>query len=83
MRVNGLKTGLTDADLDAIVPAKPDAIMLPKAEGGAAVVHADAKLAVREAQNGLPTVISKSSRSPPKPRRLCFLPAPMRAPALG
>src|SRR5579872_7270725 len=49
VRVNGLPTGLTDADLDAVVPAKPDAIMLPKAEGGAAVVHADAKLAVREA----------------------------------
>jgi citrate lyase subunit beta / citryl-CoA lyase len=36
------------------VPAKPDAIMLPKAEGGAAVTHADAKLAVREAVHGLP-----------------------------
>ena len=54
VRVNGLTTGLTDADLDAITPAKPDAIMLPKAEGGAAIVHADAKLAVREAQNDLP-----------------------------
>ena len=54
VRVNGLQTGLTDADLDAIAPAKPDAIMLPKAEGGASVVHADAKLAVREAQNDLP-----------------------------
>jgi citrate lyase subunit beta/citryl-CoA lyase len=54
VRVNGLQTGLTDADLDAIAPAKPDAIMLPKAEGGAAIVHADAKLAVREAQNDLP-----------------------------
>ncbi|HXX52091.1 MAG TPA: CoA ester lyase [Xanthobacteraceae bacterium] len=53
VRVNGLQTGLTDADLDAIAPAKPDAIMLPKAEGGAAVIHADAKLAVREAQCGL------------------------------
>src|SRR5215468_8692241 len=53
VRVNGLGTGLTDADLDAIAPAKPDAIMLPKAEGGAALVHADAKLAVREAQNDL------------------------------
>ena len=49
VRVNGLQTGLTDADLDAVVPARPDAIMLPKAEGGAAVAHADAKLAVREA----------------------------------
>jgi citrate lyase subunit beta / citryl-CoA lyase len=54
VRVNGLQTGLTDADLDAIVPAKPDAIMLPKAEGGASVIHADAKLAVREALGGLP-----------------------------
>jgi citrate lyase subunit beta / citryl-CoA lyase len=54
VRVNGLGTGLTDDDLDAIVPARPDAIMLPKAEGGAAIVHADAKLAAREAISGLP-----------------------------
>ncbi len=54
VRVNGLQTGLTDADLDAIVPARPDAIMLPKAEGGAAIVHADAKLTAREAISGLP-----------------------------
>lgn len=54
VRVNGLQTGLTDADLDCVAPAKPDAIMLPKAEGGAALVHADAKLAVREAQSDLP-----------------------------
>ena len=37
VRVNGIATGLTDADLDAIVPARPDAILLPKAEGGASV----------------------------------------------
>ncbi|MGH6676038.1 MAG: HpcH/HpaI aldolase/citrate lyase family protein, partial [Xanthobacteraceae bacterium] len=49
VRVNGLQTGLVDADLDAIAPSKPDAIMLPKAEGAASVAHADAKLAVREA----------------------------------
>ena len=54
VRVNGLGTGLTDDDLDAIVPARPDAIMLPKAEGGAATIHADAKLAAREAIHGLP-----------------------------
>ncbi|HML07072.1 MAG TPA: CoA ester lyase [Xanthobacteraceae bacterium] len=54
VRVNGLQTGLTDADLDAVVPARPDAIMLPKAEGGASVIHADAKLTTREAINGLP-----------------------------
>src|ERR1700744_4149694 len=41
VRVNGLQTGFTDADLDAVIAAKPDAIMLPKAEGGASVIHAD------------------------------------------
>lgn len=54
VRINGLQTGLTDADLDVIVAGKPDAIMLPKAEGGAAVTHCDAKLAAREAIHGLP-----------------------------
>lgn len=54
VRVNGIATGLIDADLDAIVPAGPDAIMLPKAEGGASIVHADAKLSAREAICGLP-----------------------------
>jgi citrate lyase subunit beta / citryl-CoA lyase len=54
VRVNAIATGLIDDDLDAVVSARPDAIMLPKAEGGAGVVHADAKLAVREATGGLP-----------------------------
>ena len=53
VRVNGLQTGLTDDDLDAVIPGKPDAIMLPKANGGTSVIHLDAKLAVREAVNGL------------------------------
>ena len=34
VRINGLDTGMTDADLDAIVPGKPDAVVFPKAEGG-------------------------------------------------
>ena len=54
VRVNALETGLTDADLDAIVAGRPDAIMLPKAEGGTAVAHLDAKLTAREAIHGLP-----------------------------
>ena len=53
VRVNGLQTGLTDGDLDAVVPARPDAIMLPKAEGAASIIHADAKLTAREAIHGL------------------------------
>lgn len=54
VRVNAIETGLIDGDLDAVMAAAPDAIMLPKAEGGASVIHLDAKLAVREAENGLP-----------------------------
>jgi citrate lyase subunit beta/citryl-CoA lyase len=54
VRVNAIETGLIDGDLDAVMAAAPDAIMLPKAEGGASVMHLDAKLAVREAENGLP-----------------------------
>jgi len=53
VRVNGLDTGLIDDDLDAVLPGKPDAIMLPKAQGGASIVHLDAKLTAREAIHGL------------------------------
>jgi citrate lyase subunit beta/citryl-CoA lyase len=54
VRVNGLLTGLTDDDLAAVVAGRPDGIMLPKAEGGAAVIHCDAKLTAQEAVHGLP-----------------------------
>ena len=54
VRINGLDTGMTDADLDTIVAGKPDAVVFPKAEGGSTVVHLDAKLTAREAIAGLP-----------------------------
>ena len=54
VRINGLDTGLTDADLDAIVAGGPDAVLFPKAEGGGSVAHLDAKLTAREAIAGLP-----------------------------
>ena len=53
VRVNGLESGLTDADLDAVLPSKPDAVVLPKAEGGASIIHLDAKLTAREAMHGI------------------------------
>jgi citrate lyase subunit beta/citryl-CoA lyase len=53
VRVNGLETSHTDADLDAVLPGRPDAVMLPKAEGAASVVHLDAKLTAGEAIHGL------------------------------
>ena len=54
VRINGLATGLTDTDLDAVVPGRPDGIVFPKAEGGMAVSHCDAKITAREAMHGLP-----------------------------
>jgi citrate lyase subunit beta / citryl-CoA lyase len=54
VRINGLDTGMTDADLETIVAGAPDAVLFPKAEGGASVVHLDAKLTAREAIAGLP-----------------------------
>ena len=53
VRVNALDTGLTDADLDAVMPGAPYGIMLPKANGGRDATHLGAKLAVREAENNL------------------------------
>jgi citrate lyase subunit beta/citryl-CoA lyase len=53
VRINGLTTGLADADLDGIVPAAPDGIVLPKAAGGADVTRLSAMLAVREALAGI------------------------------
>jgi len=53
IRVNGLESGLTDADLDAVLPAKPYGVVLPKGEGGASIIHLDAKLTAREAMHGI------------------------------
>lgn len=54
VRINALSTGMSDADLDAVMPGAPDAIMLPKSEGGPDVGHLAAKIAVREAETDLP-----------------------------
>ncbi|MDJ1159374.1 CoA ester lyase [Chelatococcus sp. SYSU_G07232] len=54
VRVNGLTTGLTDDDLDAVMIGRPHGIVLPKANGGVDVSHLAAKIAVREAEFVLP-----------------------------
>ncbi len=54
VRINALDTGLVDLDLDAVMRAAPDGIMLPKAVGGVDVAHLSVKLAVREAEYDLP-----------------------------
>ena len=53
VRINALDTGLTDADLDAVMAAAPDAVLLPKCAAGRDVQHLSAKLAVHEARGGL------------------------------
>src|SRR5258706_10057759 len=53
VRVNGLESGLTDADLDAVLPARPQAVVLPKGAGGASIIHLDAKLTAREAMHSI------------------------------
>jgi len=49
VRVNGLSTGLLEADLDRIMPAAPDGIVLPKTVGGADVAALAARLSTHEA----------------------------------
>lgn len=53
LRVNPLDSGLTDGDLDAVMPAAPEGVVLPKSLDGASVQQLGGKLAVREALFGL------------------------------
>jgi len=53
VRINALDSGLSEGDLDAVMAAGPDGIVLPKAAGGTDVSHLGAKIAVREAEFGL------------------------------
>ena len=39
VRVNALDTGMTAADLEAVLPARPDGLMQPKTEGGGDVAE--------------------------------------------
>lgn len=54
VRVNDFASGLLEDDLLAVVAAKPDGIMLPKADGLADIERLSARLRVQEAENGLP-----------------------------
>jgi citrate lyase subunit beta/citryl-CoA lyase len=54
VRVNPLDSGLIEGDLDVVIPAQPDGVMLPKSRGGQDIMHLSTKLAVREAECDLP-----------------------------
>ncbi len=53
VKVHDLASGLTDADLDAIMPAGPHGIVLPRTVGATDVQQLGVKLGVREAEHGL------------------------------
>jgi citrate lyase subunit beta/citryl-CoA lyase len=67
-QIHPLPSGRTDSDLDAVMPARPDGIILPDARGGRDVQHLGAKLAVREAENDFPdgatTILALAGDSP-------------------
>ena len=54
VRVNDLSTGLVADDLAAVVPARPDGIVLPKSQGGPDIQHLATMLRVAEIEAGMP-----------------------------
>ncbi|MCA0405413.1 MAG: CoA ester lyase [Proteobacteria bacterium] len=82
VRVNALGSGLIEADLDGVVAGKPDAIMLPKCEGGVDLQHAASHIAVREAENELPdgaiTIVAIATETPLAIFRLGSIPGASR-----
>jgi citrate lyase subunit beta/citryl-CoA lyase len=54
VRINPLSGDWTEGDLDAVVPALPGGVFLPKAQGGHDVERLDALLTAREQAAGLP-----------------------------
>lgn len=53
VRINPLASGWTEADLDAVIAARPGGVFLPKAEGGHDVETLDAMLSAREVTYGI------------------------------
>ena len=53
VRASPLESGETDSDLDAIMPAAPFAVILPRTCGAAGVEQLSVKLALREALNAI------------------------------
>lgn len=53
VRVNALASGLAEADLEVVMAAAPDGIVLPKSLGVTCLQHLGAMLAVKEAEHGI------------------------------
>lgn len=59
VRVNPFDSGLTDADLAAVLPARPDGLVLPKAEGAGSV-----EVLVARAGADCPPILPIASETP-------------------
>jgi citrate lyase subunit beta/citryl-CoA lyase len=59
VRVNGFDSGLNEGDLDLVMTAAPDGIMLPKSGGGSDVALLASRLSVCEALHGLPDGVTR------------------------
>jgi len=62
VRINPLDTELADRDLEAVIGERPDALVLPKAEGAASIRHLDRKLA--QLGDILPLVLPIATETP-------------------
>ena len=74
VRVNPFDSGLTEDDLAAVVPARPDGIMQPKTDGPACVRRLSAMLDPLEAANGIAAgsirILPVATETPIAPFRL-------------
>ena len=62
VRINPLAGDLADADLEAVMRARPDGLVLPKAQGAASVRELDRRLAALGA--GLPPILPIATETP-------------------
>lgn len=62
VRINPLESGEAERDLAAILPAHPDGIVLPKAEGGASVAELTRRLT--EAGNATAQILAIATETP-------------------
>jgi citrate lyase subunit beta/citryl-CoA lyase len=65
VRVNPLGGHLTAADVASIMPAGPDAIMLPKSEGATSILQLDTMLRSESARDALlPAILPIATEAP-------------------
>jgi citrate lyase subunit beta/citryl-CoA lyase len=62
VRINSLKTEFADQDLEAVISGRPDALVLPKAEGAASIRDLDKRLA--RLGDALPLVLPIATETP-------------------